>query len=379
MSIHLRYLEYGEYPKVAGFLDEYWARDHAYVKMPELFDWTFGRRDLWDHDGYSFAIAESEAGVVGILGGIPFLFNYYGQTSYGIWLVNWMVRPSDHHGGWGFFLLKRFARTPYNTIISFGINRDVARIYQAMRWKVIEDIPRYFFILPEATRRMATLLRTTYPDWDMEKIQSLSNAFILYRKFTTDTAAKSSLLEWDYWDNNGWKPIAAESIGAVRDSAYLTWRYLEHPFFKYRFIIVPEGDRLGLAVWRPETIRRVTPAGLEELDVLGRVIEFMPVSERNCEFLLSSLVSEVRSSGAIGADFFCYNDKIGKWLNKLGFLEVGISPLGKKIPSRFQPLDNRGGQIMAAVSSKIEPPSYPSTSGCHWYWTKSDSDQDRPN
>ena len=55
MSLDVRYAQLDDYPRLSAFLDTYWAKDHVYVRQRSLFDWTFGRRDLWAHDGYSFA------------------------------------------------------------------------------------------------------------------------------------------------------------------------------------------------------------------------------------------------------------------------------------------------------------------------------------
>ena len=66
-----------------------------------------------------------------------------------------------------------------------------------------------------------------------------------------------------YWDEKDWpnSSHAAQTIGAARDTDFLTWRYKNHPDFDYKFLIVPEGKRTGLAVWRLETIRTETPHG----------------------------------------------------------------------------------------------------------------------
>jgi len=380
MTIQVRYLNYGEYNRVANFLDRYWANNHAYVKMPQLFEWTFGSHSYWDRDTYSFAIAENESEVVGILGGVPFLFNSCGRTSYGMWLANWMVRPSDRHGRCALTLLKQFARHPFDTTIAFGINRDVMRIYQAMQWKVVEDIPRYLFVLPEATERMIYLLTRAYPDWEIQRAQSLTKAVTLTDFQDTPTSDNQfSPPEFDYWDKYTWAKFALETTGASRNSAYLKWRYLSHPLFKYFFITAPEGDRIGLAVWRLETIRQATPDGFKDLDIIGRLVEFMPVSKHNCKTLLTLLVSDLYHHGAMGADFYCYHGRIGAWLNQAGINEVGLYPSGRSIPARFQPLEAKGGQIMSAVSCQAESPCYPFSPDCCWYWTKSDADQDRPN
>ena len=93
MSLAFRYAAYDEYGRISQFLDRYWAKNHVYVRMPELFDWTFGPKDVWDGEGYSFAIAEDSSQIIGILGAIPFTFNCFGKQSPAVWLANYMLCP----------------------------------------------------------------------------------------------------------------------------------------------------------------------------------------------------------------------------------------------------------------------------------------------
>ena len=87
-----------EYHHASDFLDDYWAKDHVYVRHPELFEWTFRRPDLWTSDDYSFAIGEDGEEVTGILGAIPFEFNFRGESSDSVWPVNWMSHPERREG-----------------------------------------------------------------------------------------------------------------------------------------------------------------------------------------------------------------------------------------------------------------------------------------
>jgi hypothetical protein len=105
----------------------------------------------------------------------------------------------------------------------------------------------------------------------------------------------------------------------------------------------------------------------------------MPVSPRNARDLIGRFLHELDSSGALGADYYGYHGEIGAWLEDTGFLPVQASADGKAIPSRFQPLDDKGGGIMSAMFLHDPIPSCSTRPDCAWYWTKSDSDQDRPN
>ena len=172
---------------------------------------------------------------------------------------------------------------------------------------------------------------------------------------------------------------AANTIGAVRDTDYLNWRYASHPVFDYKFISVPEGDRNGLAVWRLETIRKQTENGREDIDRIGRLVEFLPASPSNADALLAAFIGELRAADAMAADFYGYHSPTRAMLQELGFRGAETSPEGGAIPSRFQPLDGKGGGILSAVFLRDGGAPGKNDLDCPWYWTKSDSDQDRPN
>ena len=276
MTIDVRYAEFGECQRISRFLNEHWAKDHVYVRVPELFDWTFNRAGLWDREGYSFALAEEKGEIVGILGVIPFAFNCLGKVSRAAWTANYMVLPEYRRGPVGIRLLRMFWRPPYETVVSFGITPFVIPLYRLLRWRILEEIPRHFMVLPDAEESMTFLLRVAQPDWAADRATGLARFFRATRLPPAQvTTTKTLPLNWDEWD---WPQIASQTVGAARDLDYLTWRYVKHPVFRYRFIGVPDGKRTGLLIWRLETIRHVTPQGVEEMGQLGRLVEFLPTS-----------------------------------------------------------------------------------------------------
>ncbi len=377
MALDFRFARPDEYPAISQFLHEYWAQNHVYCRERELFDWTFRRPDQWTGDGYSFSVAEDNGELAGILGGIPFTFNKFGRTSRGMWIVNYVIRPDHRKGSAALQLLSQFRKPEFNPVIAFGINPATTAIYRVLRGQVLDEIPRHFMVLPGAEHRMANLLQAAYPDWTAPRAREMADAFVLRQASAVE--CESSPLIPRSWDANEWPAIAGRTIGAVRDAAYLNWRYRKHPIFEYRFIAVRDGSLTGLAVWRLETIRRQTPEGRLDLDKIGRLVEFLPASTSNGEALMSAFARELRDAGAFGADFYGYHGQTRCMLRQFGFRETSHHPDGRAIPSRFQPLDGKGGGILSAMFMQSEVPACADAGDCPWYWTKSDSDQDRPN
>jgi hypothetical protein len=378
MAISFRYAHFDEYTQVAQFIDEYWAKDHIYVRSKPLFDWTFNRGGKhWEEPTYSLAVAEDNGELVGILGGIPFALNTFGSAARGVWIVNYVIRPDHRRGSAALQLLSTFRREPFQAWIAFGINPATSAIYRVLRGQINDEIPRHFLVLPGAGERMENLLRLTYPDWPPERTKTLAAQYTLAGLPETSAELGDSIPE--DWDEDQWPQFAARTVGPVRDSDYLTWRYLRHPCFRHRVITATEDGRTGLAVWRLETIRRQTPECRQDVDRIGRLLEFMPVSAQNARHLLGKFLEDLSGSGAFGADFYCYHGETRSWLEQAGFASVRGGADNKAIPSRFQSLDGKGGGIMSATFLHEGIPSCSTGSDCAWYWTKSDSDQDRPN
>jgi hypothetical protein len=377
MGLEFRFARLDEYPQISKFLHEHWAANHIYCRTEPLFDWTFRRADQWEHDGYSFALAEDNGELAGILGGIPFTFNKFGKSSKGVWIVNYVIRPDHRKGSAALQLLSQFRRPEFNPVIAFGINPATSVIYRVLRGTVLDEIPRHFLVLPEGRERMTRLLNIAYPDWERGRGESLADAFVI--QGIPESAPKCGDLIPRSWNDGEWPSFAASSIGAARDAAYLTWRYRKHPLFEYRFVTVEEGGLTGLAIWRLETVRQQTENGRVDLDRIGRLVEFMPVSAGNAEALFAAWVLQLQSAGAFAADFYGYHGRTRCWLQQLGFREAAPHPDGRAIPSRFQPLDGKGGGILSAMFMQSEVPPCSDSYDCAWYWTKSDSDQDRPN
>ena len=377
MTIGLRYAQFSDFARIRNFLDQHWQKDYVYVRQPELFDWTFSRADLWDQEGYSFALMEDKDEVVGILGAIPFVFNRLGQSCRAVWFANYLVRPEYRRGPLAIRLLSAFHRPPYTLEIVFGLNPRVAPIYQRLGWRLLKPIPRHFVVLPDAIERMKELIRMAHPDCDSHRAEGLASRFTL--KEMSDSSVPFARELPESWDRCDWPEIASRSVGAARDANYLTWRYLKHPSFQYRFLTVPEGRRTGLAVWRLETIRRRTSHGSEEVDKVGRLVEFLPVSRNNAAQLLSVFWHQLRAASALGADSFGYHGENKTWLEESGFKAIDTDPDGQLIPARFQPLEPRTGMILSALRAQTELSLNSEESDSIWYWTKSDADQDRPN
>jgi|HubBroStandDraft_6_1064221.scaffolds.fasta_scaffold172663_2 hypothetical protein len=377
MAVEFRYATLNEYQRISDFLGQYWAQGHVYTRMRDLFDWTFRRPGLWDPETYSFTVAVDGGDLVGILGGIPFTLNRKGHFSKAVWIVNYVVRPDYRKGAMALQLLSSFRKPEFAAVVAFGINPITVPIYQVLRGKVLPEIPRHFLIMARQEERMVRLLKITQPYWPHERITDLISTFHNRKLRGSPSHAGNSLPA--NWDEKDWAELSTHTVGAARDADYLDWRYRDHPVFDYRFVTVPEGSRTGLAVWRLETIQRATDLGREDVDRIARLLEFLPASLENADQLFGAVLRDVEAAGAMAIDFYSYHSITRKWLKEVGFPGSDSHVDGDCLPSRFQPLDGKKGGIMSAIFLQDIHSSNFTADDCPWYWTKSDSDQDRPN
>jgi hypothetical protein len=315
---------------------------------------------------------------------MPFVFNQFGESKRGVWITNYVVRPDHRKGSTALQLLSMFrgnsgrGEHDYDITVAFGINPATATIYRVLRGEVLADIPRQLLVFPGASERMAHILELAHPEWEESRRQSLAAAFEL-REMPKVSDIVSDQFDLADWDEKNWAILARETVGAARDASFLQWRYFDHPLFSYRTVTVREGSRTGLAIWRMETIHRVVDGAREPVDRIARLVEFLPASDENAKELFTGVLSQAQQAGAFAVDYYGYHGRYGKLLEASGLRRVSEVEGGELIPTRFQPLDGKGGGIMSAMLVQFATPACVANVACPWYWTKADSDQDRPN
>jgi hypothetical protein len=140
--------------------------------------------------------------------------------------------------------------------------------------------------------------------------------------------------------------------------------------------MIADGTNIGLIIWRVEMTSKANLNGqLEEYFPIARIVEFLPISDSNALDLMSEFIKHSDSLGVIAGDFYCYNEEICQILNRIGFLTSNIHT-GVMLPNYTQPVAN-GSVISSAI--KLAQGHKIDANSPAWYWTRSDSDQDRPN
>ena len=129
-------------PAIREFIHKFWRASHVLSESGELLRWSYldaGR------DRLNFVCGRLEEEIVSILGFIP-TSHFDAAIPYGrdVCLALWKAREDIRRPGIGTALL-RFLQKQLNprTIAVVGINEDVARLYRALRYELV-DLSHYY-------------------------------------------------------------------------------------------------------------------------------------------------------------------------------------------------------------------------------------------
>ena len=377
MSIKFRLAYLNEYPKISRFINKEWKKNHAYTRSKALFKWTFKDNPKWKKSNYSISLAIEKDKIIGMLGVIPFKLNIYGKLTKACWLVNWFTIREKRNGPTGLKLLNLFTKKDGYNKISFGINNTIKKLYSALDWQHMPKILRIEWIDHTKINEVKKFLKKSNPSATLKEINDYISRHNNVLKHAANTPKQTlASIKPDLWNKYGWLPWSKKIIGCSRDFSYLNWRYLEHPNYKYESRILFEGKKIGLIIWRIEITKINLPNGkYKNYHNFARIVEFLPVSKSNAESLISIFITDATKAGAIAADFYNYNISLISMLKKLGF-RLAKNESHISLPNFTQPiLKNNAIRSCIKISSKNKK----TLKNYDWYWTISDSDQDRLN
>ena len=249
--------------------------------------------------------------------------------------------------------------------LNIGYNPDISTIYKRLGdWKEMGHFYRYVLIVNK--KRVDDLLtgqegKIQSKKWEIKlpaRASPKKLTFAYRKRFTSvfDTF---------------WKDISLKySITIERTSAYLNWRYANHPYFMYLMLVAKEGSRIvGFLIYRFERSSSFT---------IARIIDFVSYDEYEID-LLCQFRQDIIKAKADMADFMFTGDYHHQSLEEAGFFEAQGTPLSS-FPILFNPISYTKPFINFMVFTKdksIQGEKFHDPR--NWYLTKGDGDQDRPN
>ena len=327
-------------------------RNPNYVMLsPAFLRWQFLDNPANLTGGYTLWLITRREQIVAQVGFVPFLgVSPKGQSFYGAYPINLMVRPDYRAAGLGAVLLGRLLRE-FPCLVNPGVNEAGAVLGKGLGMTDLGFLRRYIAIIDKRAARVLAL-NGRLPEGIKEANVSEEAESGVRHVMQMPPEAPAHF------------PFPQPAYGVVRTRDFLCWRYEQHPAFAYEFLF--SLDYRSILVFHEERDKSSGVLILRVLDVLAQ-----PEHQLS---LFRSVVLIAKLRGAAVIDFFCSLSCYATALEGAGFFDEAEHSDGR-IAALFQPLDFRKTGILVLASC----PNWGNGALSDWYITKADSDQDRPN
>jgi hypothetical protein len=368
-----------EIPALMRFIGEFWRAGHVLSEDETLLRWQYGGslRPLRDEEesGLDIMLAWEGDRIVGMMCAMGVELNVEGEPIPLLWAGTWLVRPDYRNSRVGLGVYRRL-RQFGRPMAGLGTSATTTAIMRGLRHFIIDDVPRWTGVFDRW--RTERIVRAGAREGNrallalVEESAVSGAALPSSPEFEMEGWSETAAADWDaFWEEE----LASRIVGTRRNAAYLRWRYVEHPRFRYEIRLARQrssGRVEGLLVYRSEQVR-----GLDERVL--RIVEFLATPAAQLA-LAGELLRLAAAEQAAYADFYCTSPAAAQGLQEVGFGRHSGGAHAPALPSRLQPVEQGHFQMTAILDFPAELGSMEEAerSG-RLYITKSDSDQDRPN
>jgi hypothetical protein len=367
-------------PALMRFIGSQWHPDHVLSRDETLLRWQFAPERLQGQraPGPTVMLAWLEGEIIGMLGLTGFEFNVLGERYPAMWLSQWLATPAHRRHNVGLSLIWAARDLRLDAVATLGANAFTAQLLARLGLELIPSLSRWVGVFDVAAA--AELVCGANPTLSLPAAAALCRTHVVQQPTGAKAMDGLRAVEWSTdtaaaWDRCWSGVLARRFVGACRDAAYVTWRYVSHPRFEYQLRCAQrasDGAVEGIAVWRVERVR-------DRATWVLRIVEFLgsPAAEA---VLAQSVLEGARDSGAALGDFYCASARAAEVLARIGFQRAPAAPGGVVFPSRFQPLESQHFPMTTLVRL---PGAWRGRmrellDEGRLYITKSDGDQDRP-
>ncbi|AOK90569.1 hypothetical protein AOU00_12445 [Paenibacillus polymyxa] len=357
-------------------IDKIWRKSHILSKDKALADFMFYNTP--QHEKY---VGKENYGAIGVwedgkivgLGGLMlFEFNLNGETEAACNVTNSIVLEEYRSSMAGLLLYaKPLDLYPFFCNFGIGLSKFSMRVSPAAISRDIVTQPIY-----KLDRMVGILDKKKTSEVLLDGNENYLRNYGMVRKVTQygDKTVRQELVK-DRWDSFYYTHIAPKTISVSRNFEFLSWRYLNHPTFNYLVYTAQDqaGNYEGLFIARVESIVNNTAKIL-------RIVEFISKNQDASIALANKIVEIGTEEAVLFADFYCTTDMFNFGLESVGFKKEFTSDDDKIVlPSRFQPVDLSVVNLNACLSFYGKKVKRLNLLNNNIYFTKGDSDQDRPN
>lgn len=315
-----------------------------------------------DDECTSFAAFQDNS-IISCINYVPMELYVDRKPYHSCWSVGWLTKDG-YSGVSGLLLRKHFYK--FNYYMSMGATQWVKTIYtQQFGFEYQHNIGRAIMI--GASDNLISLLKCNkditiinidlIDKWYTETLKAAENGHYVFIK-------EIGALNGQYWHDHLNRCKATVS----KDSAYINWRYFQHPHITYEIISTDTSQTSGIAVLRVETIR-------DSESRIVRMVEFLP-TENNEGLLAQAVARYLIDKQALFLDFFCGSRYyLDRYFVSPFLLEKDHQPFF--FPRMFQPLEWRERySINASFGRNGRINALPKIHLDDVYFTKGDPSQD---
>lgn len=322
-----------KYDELTEFLNSQWKRKHALVVSKDLLDWQHR-----EGDKYNFIVAENKStskidALVGFIKTSKFDPSLQDQNDY--WLAIWKVKSNATVKGLGWSVLEKLLTdNKINSIAAIGINQEVKKIYEKLKWKT--GYLSHYYIKNEKIK--------------IFKIAKFKNNALNAQGHKGNEFKLMKLID----------PVqVCHKYRPKKSLTYMINRYKNHPVYNYEFYGVGKRNDIFEAILVIRQNKLDKESCLRIVDVFGN-LDGLPSLYRQFQELL-----EYR-----GAEYIdCLNYGVRKEVFYiLGFSELDFFSNENIVPAYFEPYLQENIRIELAYKADF-----------HYVVFKGDSDQDRPS
>lgn len=327
------------------------GENHPLRNRP-LFDWFFLRNS--NKEMANLLVAYDGDKLVSLLGYLPTHFLWGSDKVSGVWMAHWMTLEG-HRFGIGALLMKKITEM-FPIVAGQGASLMNQEIVTKLKFRFLEKIPKVIYVFN--SKSIKRLLGVEIGE---------ENRF-LRKRF--DIAIETKAITSNNFNPN-WEFYPSLKYGTLRDADYLTYRYINYPFFKFRIFV--EGDAYSPALLVARIVE--TSAGIR----VARILEFFfPENDKGKSqgsALINGCLNFFAKHNCDYADFYGTASSHLNLLIEANFVNDHAGAL----PSLLDPIDmSRKYQNLEVFVSPDLREKYPNCLD-DFVVTRADGDQDRPN
>lgn len=350
-----------QWSKLREFVKKHYGENHI-LQDKKFFHWQFFENPYKPKNFSPFKVMSSGGRILGHLGFIPVETKVFDSVCRkGCILVNLMLEESCRAFGLGAYLVKS-AMKEFSLMWATGYTPRTGPMYKKMGgWQELGYLNRYIKIIDN--KRVGELIG--------EKIEA---AITLENKESAKVEI-SSMEEIPNEFNNFWQKISYKyPITVNRNTEYLNWRYVRHPYFRYQILVARQkGLFFGYLIFRINQSR-----GGNERYITGHIVDLIADDEAISP-LLMAMEKKMREYKVQLIDYYGAGKSYEKFFTARGYKNNTENPYDK-IPARFNPIDRKINNLNFLVY--YNGMSERKNDLCNinnWHIVKGDGDSDRPN